>query len=313
MRLFGYILRRLLEMVPALIGITLIAFFLIKFIPGDPIQILSGGKATPETISRMRKEWGLDKPLPVQYVLFLGNAVRGDLGRSIIQRTAVSKLISQRIGNSLFLLGYAAVIAVILTLILSVISAQRADQPIDHSIRVAGMVTFAMPSFWLGLLLLLLFGLKLDWFPISGAGEGFWGHLEYLFLPALAIALGLAPILIVSLRSSLLDIMQAEYIEAAHSKGLSESRVMTKHVLRNALIPTITILAVNMGFLIGGAVVVETVFSVPGLGQLLVRSVLNRDYPTIQALTLIFGIIVMMINLIADLSYAVVDPRVVYK
>jgi ABC-type dipeptide/oligopeptide/nickel transport system permease component len=186
----------------------------------------------------------------------------------------------------------------------------RADQPVDHSIRVGGMVTFAMPSFWLGLLLILLFGLKLHWFPIAGWGKGFFGHLYYLFLPALTIALFLAPILILSLRSSLLDIMGAEYIEAAKAKGLKQWRIMTKHVLRNALIPTVTILAVNIGWLIGGTVVIETVFSIPGLGLLLIRSVLYRDYPTILGLTIVFAVLVMVVNLLADLSYAVIDPRV---
>jgi peptide/nickel transport system permease protein len=187
------------------------------------------------------------------------------------------------------------------------------DQPIDHVIRTSGMVTFAMPSFWLGLLLILLFGLKLNWFPISGWGDHFLDHLRSLFLPALAIGVYLAPMLIQSLRASLIEIMQAEFIEAARSKGLSPTRVMLKHVLRNALIPTVTILAVNIGWLIGGSVIIETVFSIPGLGLLLVRSVLYRDYPTIQALTVIFGVLVMMVNLLADLSYAVIDPRVVVE
>jgi peptide/nickel transport system permease protein len=207
-------------------------------------------------------------------------------------------------------LVYGGLIAVLLTIPLSIISAMRADQPVDHGIRVAGMVTFAMPSFWLGLLLILLFGLKLDWFPIAGWGDGFLGHLYYLFLPALTIGLFLAPILILSLRSSLLDIMGSEYIEAARAKGLKQRRIMTKHVLRNALIPTVTILAVNIGWLVGGSVVIETVFSIPGLGMLLIRSVLYRDYPTILGLTIIFGVLVMVVNLLADLSYVVIDPRV---
>jgi len=219
----------------------------------------------------------------------------------------------ERIAPSAFLIAYGSLIAILLTIPFSIISAMRADQPVDHSIRIGGMVTFAMPSFWLGLLLMLLFGLKLKLFPISGWGEGFLGHLKYLFMPSLVIGVYLAPMLIQSLRSSLLEIMQAEYIEAARAKGLSPLRVMLKHVLRNALIPTVTILAVNIGWLIGGSVVIETVFSIPGLGLLLVRSVNYRDYPTIQGLTLVFGVLVMLVNLIADLSYAIIDPRVVYE
>ena len=313
MRLFGYIIRRLLEMIPVLVGITLLAFLFIKLLPGDPILILTGGKASPETVSALREKFGLDKPLYIQYLLFLVNAARGDLGTSILQRDPVAEIIVERIAPSVFLLVYGTAIALVLTIPLAILSAMRADQPIDHSIRIGGMVTFAMPSFWLGLLLILFFGLKLKWFPISGWGEGLVGHLRHLFMPALAIGVYLAPMLIQSLRNSLLEIMQAEYIEAARAKGLSPLRVMLKHVLRNSLIPTVTILAVNIGWLIGGTVIIEAVFSIPGLGLLLVRSVNYRDYPTIQGLTLVFGVLVMLVNLLADLSYAIIDPRVVYE
>jgi len=302
-----------MEMVPVMIGITLLAFLFMQLLPGDPITILTGGKASAETIQALKEKFGLDKPLYIQYFLFLGNAVRGDLGTSILQRTPVTEMVLERIGPTLFLLGYGAFIAILLTIPLAIISAMKADHPVDHAIRTGGMVTFAMPSFWLGLLLILLFGLKLDWFPISGWGKGFLGHLKYLFLPSLAIGLFLAPILIQSLRSSLLEIMGAEYIETARAKGLKPNRVMVKHVLRNALIPTVTILAVNIGWLVGGSVIIETVFAIPGLGLLLIRSVLYRDYPTIQGLTVIFGVLVMLVNLFADLSYAVIDPRVILE
>ena len=313
MRLAGYAVRRLIQMIPALVGISLFSFIFIKLLPGDPIMIMFGGRASPETIAIGREKLGLDEPLSTQYALFLVNAVQGDLGRSITQRAPVTQIIGARLVPSLFLLAYSAFISVGLALPLAVLSAQRGEEAVDHIIRTAGMITFAMPSFWLGLLLILLFGLKFDLFPISGWGEDFLGHLHSLFLPSLTIGLFLAPILIQSLRSSLLDIMQAEYIEAARAKGLSARRVMWKHVLRNALIPTITILAVNIGFLIGGTVVVESVFAIPGVGRLLIQSVLARDYPTIQGLTLVFGLFVMFINMLADLSYVVVDPRVVYK
>lgn len=313
MRVMGYTFRRLLEMIPVLLGITLIAFLLMQLLPGDPIVILSGGKASPETIAALRAQYGLDRPVYIQYLYFLGNALRGNLGTSILQSTPVTELVLQRIGPTLFLLGYGGLIAVLLTVPLSILSAMRADRPIDHGIRIGGMVTFAMPSFWLGLLLILLFGLKLHWFPIAGWGEGFFGHLYYLFLPSLAIGLFLAPILIQSLRSSLLEITSAEYVEAARAKGLKPWRIMVKHVLRNALIPTVTVLAVNLGWLVGGTVVIETVFSIPGLGMLLIQSVLYRDYPSILGLVIVFGFLVMVVNLLADLSYAAIDPRVEIK
>lgn len=300
-------------MIPALIGITLFAFIFIKLLPGDPIQIMFGGRASQETIDIARAKLGLDQPMPTQYVLFVANAVQGDLGTSITQRAPVTKIIGDRLGPSIFLLIYSALISIGLALPMSILSAQYADRPLDHVIRLGGMITFAMPSFWLGLLLILLLGLTLNLFPISGWGDDFPGHLHSLFLPALVIGLYLAPVLTQSLRSSLLDIMQADFVEAARAKGLSANRVMWKHVLRNALIPTITILAVNIGWLIGGTVVIETVFSIPGLGRLLIQSVLTRDYPTIQGLTLVFGLLVMIVNLIADLSYALIDPRVIFR
>lgn len=313
MRFLSYTFRRLIEMIPALIGITIFAFLFIKLLPGDPIQIMFGGRANAETIAAAHAKLGLDQPLPTQYFLFLRNAVQGDLGRSITQRMPVTDLIGEHLVPSLFLLIYSSVISIGFALPMSILSAQRAEQPLDHIIRLGGMVTFAMPSFWLGLLLILLFGLTLDLFPISGWGDDFIGHLHSLFLPSLSIGLYLAPVLTQSLRSSLLDIMQADYVEAARAKGLSANRIMWKHVLRNALIPTITILAVNIGWLIGGTVVIETVFAIPGLGRLLIQSVLTRDYPTIQGLTLVFGVLVMIVNLLADLSYSVIDPRVAFK
>ncbi len=313
MHLIGYVLRRLLQMIPVLIGITLFAFLFIQLLPGDPIQTMLGGKATPEIIEAAHKKFGLDQPLPVRYVLFLRNAIQGDLGTSITQRALVTSLIGDRLVPSLFLLVYASLISVVLALPLAILAVTHTDGTLDHTIRISGMITISMPAFWLGLLLILLFGLRLGLFPISGWGDGFGGHLHSLFLPAFVIGLSLAPILIQSLRASLLDVMQADFIEAARAKGLSPTRIMFRHVLRNALIPTVTVLAVNVGWLIGGSVVVENVFSIPGIGRLLVQSVLGRDYPTIQGLTLVFGILVIFVNLTADLSYAVIDPRVTYQ
>lgn len=310
MRVIGYTVRRLVEMIPVLVGITLVAFLFMQLLPGDPITILTGGKASPQTIAALRAEYGLNKPVYMQYLFFVRNALHGNLGTSILQQVPVAQLVLQRVGPTVFLLSYGTLIAVLLTVPLSILSAMRADRPIDHGIRIGGMVTFAMPSFWLGLLLILLFGLKLHWFPIAGWGQGFLGHLYYLFLPSLVIGLFLAPMLVQSLRSSLLEITEAEYIEAARAKGLKPMRIMVKHVLRNALIPTVTILGVNIGWLVGGTVVIETVFSIPGLGQLLIQSVLYRDYPTIIGLVIVFGFLVMVVNMLADLSYAAIDPRV---
>ena len=252
----------------------------------------------------------LDQPLPVQFARFVWNALRGDLGISIIQKASVTAIVGERLEASVFLLTYSALIAVALALPLALVAANRRDRPIDHAIRIGGMIGFAMPPFWMGLLLMLFFGLTLGLFPIAGYGKGFLGHLVHLTLPSLTIALFLAPILIQSLRAAMLDVMTADYIEVARAKGLSERRILVKHVLRNALIPTITVLAVNIGWLLSGAVIVEYVFSIPGLGTLLVRAVGFRDYPVIQGLAVVFAMLVVTVNLLADLIYILVDRRV---
>jgi peptide/nickel transport system permease protein len=313
MAIVEYIVGRLLQMIPVIIGVTLIAFLAIHFVPGDPVQIMMHGRATPEVLAATHAQLGLDRPLPAQYLRFIGGALGGDLGQSIVQKAPVHAIIGERLGPTIFLLAYSAILAIVIALPLAVLSALRAERPIDHTIRLAGMVGFAMPPFWVGLLLMLLFGLTLKWFPISGYGKGFAEHLWHLFLPSVTIALFLAPILVQSLRSSMLDVMTADYIEVARAKGLSRRRIVLKHVLRNALIPVITVLAVNIGWLLSGAVVVEYVFSFPGLGSLLVRAVGFRDYPVIQGLALVFAVLVMAINLLADLSYMLIDRRVLRR
>ena len=308
--MIGFLGHRLLHTVPVIVGITLASFVLIHLVPGDPIRIMLGGKATKEHVAEVSHTLKLDRPLPVQYLTFVGDATHGDLGESIIQRRPVSGIVSERIGPSIFLLIYATLIGVVLALPLGILSALRHNRPLDHAIRLLTLVAFAMPSFWLALILIRTFSLDLGIFPVSGYGTGFVGHVRNLTLPALTIGLFLTSMLVRSLRSSLIDVFSEEYVEAARARGLSESRVVLRHSLRNALIATLTVLAVNLGFLIGGAVVIEKVFDIPGLGQLLVDSIFTRDFPVLQGLTLVFGLLVIAINLLSDLAYAVIDPRV---
>jgi peptide/nickel transport system permease protein len=310
MLILNYIVRRLAQMALVILGVTLFAFLTIQLVPGDPIRIMLHGRATDEVVAAAHQRLGLDQPLPVQFARFVWNALHGDLGISIIQKASVTEIVGERLEASVFLLTYSALIAVALALPLALIAASRKDRPIDHAIRIGGMIGFAMPPFWMGLLLMLFFGLTLGLLPIAGYGKGFLGHLVHLTLPSLTIALFLAPILIQSLRAAMLDVMTADYIEVARAKGLSERRILVKHVLRNALIPTITVLAVNIGWLLSGAVIVEYVFSIPGLGTLLVRAVGFRDYPVIQGLAVVFAMLVVTVNLLADLIYILVDRRV---
>jgi peptide/nickel transport system permease protein len=222
---------------------------------------------------------------------------------------AVSTLVRPRIAPSLYLLAYATLISVVVALPLSIVSALRRNRLSDQLIRLASMVTFAMPAFWLGLVLVQVFSLRFNIFPVSGYSGSFIGRVRDLTLPALTIGLYLAPMLVRTLRSSMIDVLASDYIEAARARGLSASRVVGRHALRNAAVATLTVLAVNLGFLISGTVIVEVVFSIPGLGSLVVSQVQTRDFPTIQALTLIFGSIVILINFATDVIYALVDPR----
>jgi peptide/nickel transport system permease protein len=296
--------------VPVIVGMTLFSFILIHLVPGDPIRIMVGGKAPEAVVRNIDHQLGLDRPLPTQYVRFVGHAAQGDLGESIVLRRPVSSVVGERVGPSLFLLGYGTLIGILLALPLGIASARWRNRFPDHLTRLLTLVAFAMPPFWLGLILVRKFSLDLGWFPVSGYGAGFLGHVHHLTLPALTIGLFLASMLIRSLRASLIDIFGTEYIEAVRARGASEARVVLKHSLRNALISTITVLTVNLGFLIGGAVIVEKVFDVPGMGQLLVDSIFTRDFPVIQGLTLVFGVLVVLLNLTADLAYAAIDPRV---
>lgn len=310
MPIVTYILGRLGQMVFVVLGVTLVAFFTIQLVPGDPVRIMLHGRATDEVVAAAHARLGLDQPLPVQFVTFIWNALQGDLGTSIIQKAPVSSIVGERLEVSVFLLAYSALIAVLLALPLALLAAGHRDRPLDHAIRIGGMIGFAMPPFWMGLLLMLLFGLTLGLLPIAGYGRGFLGHVLHLTLPALTIALFLAPILVQSLRGAMLEVLAADYVEVARSKGLSERRILVKHVLRNALIPTVTVLAVNIGWLLSGAVIVEYVFSLPGLGSLLVRAVGFRDYPVIQGLAVVFAMLVVIVNLLADLAYLAIDRRV---
>jgi peptide/nickel transport system permease protein len=293
-----------------LIAVTLIAFSLIHLVPGDPARVMLGARATQETVALLREQLGLNKPLATQYINFVLNAARLEFGNSLFLRAPVGPIIADRASNSVSLLLYSIAVSLLIALPLAMLSAVRRNRPEDHVVRLFTTITFAMPAFWTALILVLIFSLRLGLFPTSGLGQGFPNLVLSLTLPAITIGFYLAPVLLRSLRASLIETLSAEFIEAARARGLSERRVLFKHVLRNSLIAMITVLGVNIGFLISGAVIVENVFAIPGLGSLMVTSVIARDYPVIVALTLVFGVAVVFVNLLVDLSYAVLDPRI---
>jgi peptide/nickel transport system permease protein len=305
-----YVGRRLLFAIPVALGVALGAFVIIHLVPGNPVQGMLGINATPETIAIVEEQLGLNRPLPVQFADFVGDAFQGDFGTSIVRQAPVREVIAGRVLPSFWLIVYSALISIIVGVPLAVLSAVRRNRSSDHLIRLFTMIGFAMPSFWVGLLLALQFGLRWGWFPVAGYESGFVGVVRSLTLPAITIALFLTFMVVRTLRSSLLEVLDEDYVEAARARGLTEARTIGRHALRNALLATITVLSVNVGYLIGGTVVVETVFQIPGVGSLIVQAILDRDYPLVQALTLFFGLAVILVNLLTDLVYGVVDPRV---
>ena len=299
-------------MIPVLLGVTIIVFLMVHLIPGDPAAAMLGDQATDVSVARVRKELGLDKPLYEQYFYFMRNLAELKLGNSIKFRVPVSSILFDRLKVSLSLVVVTVLLTIIISLPLGILAALKKDSILDNIVRSTLMVTMVMPSFWTGIILILLFSIHFRILPVSGYGTNPVQHLVHLILPALTISLGLAPILIRSLRTSILDTFQSDYIKTARAKGLEERSVMTIHVLRNALIPTVTLLGISVGFLMGGTVIIERVFSLPGAGALLIDSVSARDYPVVQAATLIFALLVILVNLATDIIYSFIDPRVRY-
>lgn len=310
MERFRFVLYRPIQLIPVLFGVSAVSFLLVRSIPGDPVRILLGTRASAEVIAKVRAQYGLDEPLLLQYVYFLKNLFAGEFGRSIIFKVPVLELVSQRIAPTLFLLGYAVVLAVAIAASLAVIAALNRGRIADQLVRIYSTAGLGLPAFWLGIVLIILLSIKLGWFPVSGYGETFLEHLHHLFLPSFTIALALSPVLIRNLRASLIAEMDSDYVSAARSRGISEARIFRRHVFRNSLIPTITLLGVNLGWLIGGTVVIEQVFSVPGLGSLMVGSIFARDYMVVQAVTLVFAFAVILTNFLVDVICVALDPRI---
>jgi peptide/nickel transport system permease protein len=305
-----YVAKRLVSLIPVLFGISFIVFFLIRLIPGDPAATLLGSRATEESVAALRSQLGLDLPLWHQYVSFLGNLVKGSLGYSFVYDAPVTELIAVSLPVTLWVLASATFFTIIIAVPLAVWAAARRNGVADNVIRAVPVIGLGLPSFWLGIMLILFFGLKLRWFPVAGFGQTFTDHLRGIVLPGITVALTLTPILIRSLRASMVEVLASEYIVTASSKGISRARVLFGHALRNAASSSITVLGVNIAYLTGSTVVVERVFSLPGIGQQMINSILGRDFPTVQGITLVFAVMVVVVNLLTDLAHAALDPRV---
>jgi len=314
MNLGGYVLRRLLQLVPIALGVTILVFFLIHLVPGDPAATILGNQATPARVALLHHQWGLDRPIWVQYGKFMSRVVHGNLGDSLFYGVSAGHLVLQRLPVTLWLIGLGTLLSVLIAVPLAAVAATYRDRIPDHVVRAVPLIGLGFPPFWVGIVLLLVFGLHLGRaFPVGGYGNGFVGHLHSMFLPALTVAFGIAPILIRSLRASLLEVLESEYVTTARSKGLPESRVLVRHALRNAVISTVTVLGVNIGYLVGGTLVIEQVYALPGIGQLMINSIFQRDFPVVQAVTLVFSIMVVLVYLLSDVAHALLDPRVRFE
>ncbi|TFF25470.1 ABC transporter permease [Jiella endophytica] len=310
MALLSFIARRLLQLIPTLAFILVVIFVLVRLLPGDPASAILGDRARDADVVRINAELGLDQPLPVQFLVFVKNIATGDFGNSIHLKVSVASLIADRLPVTLMLTIMAALIALVLSVPLAFVAATRRGRLADNAIRGSFQVGLSMPVFYVGLILLTVFGAQLHWFPVGGFGNGFFDQLYHLFLPALTLALSLAAILMRNLRAAIIGVVDAEYVDFARAKGLRSRVIMTRHVLRNALISTINLFGLQVGTLLGGAVITETVFAIPGAGRLMIESIYGRDYPVVQGLTLALAVVVSLTFLLTDILQAWLDPRV---
>ena len=300
-----YLTRRLVLLLPMVVLISAVVFWAMRLIPVNPAELMLGPFSTPDQQERAKRELGLDKPIYVQYGIFLGNAVRGDFGRSIKSGKPVTALIKDTLPNTLLLGTIALLIAYAIAIPMGMMAAVRQNTLLDQAAMGFAMLGMAVPHFWLGLLLILVFAVNLHWLP--GSGIGTWKHLV---LPALTLGLEGTALTSRMTRSSMLEVLRQDYVRVARAKGLRESTVIYRHALRNALIPIISLLGLRLGYLVGGAVVVEAIFAWPGIGRLLVDSILARDYPVVQGVLVMLGLSVIFANLLADVLYAFADPRI---
>lgn len=308
--MLAYIVRRVIAMVPVLFALTLFTFLLVRLVPGNPALVMLGPRATPEAVASIEESLGLNKPMLVQYGYFLRDLAQGDLGDSIRKKEPVTTVIADRIGPTLFLVFYSLFLAVLITLPLATVAAFNQERWPDQLVRMFTLGALAMPAYWVGMMLLQVLSVKYQLFPVAGYGEGFTGHLYHLFLPAISLALAIAALTIRSLRSSLLETLASDYVRTARAKGLTGRVILAWHVMRNSLLSSVTLLSLIFVFVIGGTTIIETIFSIPGIGQLIVRGIFDRDYPVIQGVTLVIGVIVLVTSLVTDIIYAALDPRV---
>jgi peptide/nickel transport system permease protein len=320
-----YTIRRILSSLPTLLGISLLTFTIIHLAPGGPLKfsLALQGNISPEYFLEMEKRLGLDRPIWEQYLIWLKNIITGNLGTSYISEIPIVDLVKIFALNTLKLMLSSEILAVMIAVPLGIISAVKRDSLIDNTSRFASLFGVSMPTFWTGIMFIFFFSVRLNLLPVFGAStigidygsplEAFWDQFKHMVLPVTVLGLSNAALITRLVRSSMLEVLNQDYITTARAKGLSENIVIYKHALRNALLPVVTVVGMSMGFLLAGATVTETVFAWPGMGRFVVQSTFNRDYPAIMAVTMIVGVMVVVSNLITDLAYGYLDPRIRYE
>jgi peptide/nickel transport system permease protein len=310
----SYVLKRLLSLIPVLLFTSFLVFGLVRLTPGDPALIMVGGRRTsPETLEAIRQKYGFDQNVFTQYVRWAGNALRGDMGESFRLKQQVSGLIAERVTITLKLIAFSAVLSLLIAIPLGILAAVYKNTWIDYLSSLIALLGLSSPVYFSGIILILIFAYTLGWFPALGAGKGFWDQLYHLVLPASALALNMASLTSRMTRSSMLDVLSNDYIRTAKAKGVGFTKVVLRHGFRNALIPVITVAALQLGFLFVGSVLVEFTFGLGGLGSLITDAIQNRDYPVVQGTTLFLVTVFVLLNLLTDMLYAVIDPRIRYS
>ncbi|MGA3353344.1 MAG: ABC transporter permease [Acidimicrobiales bacterium] len=308
-----YVVRRFLLSIPVLAGVVVVTFLLLRLIPGDPARTLLGLHASNAQVAALRRQLGLDEPIWRQFWAYLYGLAHGNLGTSIYYESPVTSVIGPALPLTAWLVVVAAFFSIVITVPLAALAATHKERASDHAVRVLSLVGLGMPPFWLGILLIIFFALDLHWFPVGGYGTTFWQHVHSLVLPGLCAAFAIVPVLIRSLRVGMLEVLGADFVATARAKGLRTWRVTFVHVARNALIPTVTLLGINIAYLIGGTVVIERVFGLNGLGNAMLNAIDNRDFPVVQGITLVYALGVVGVILLTDLVTARLDPRIRLK
>lgn len=313
--MFQYVVQRIIATVPVVLLVAIITFSLVHIAPGDPAAVIAGDFGNPEDIERVRKQLGLDKPILQQFWIWLSHVARGDLGSSIFSRYDVTHLIAQRLQPTIVIALTAEILAVLIAVPLGVLAAWKANSLIDRAVMLFAVLGFSIPVFWLAYNMIFLFAVRLEWLPAVGyepISNGIVPWLKSITLPSIAISVIFAALIARMTRTTMLEILREDYIRTARAKGLGDRLVLLRHALKNASVPVVTVIGLGLAGLIGGLVVTETVFAIPGLGRLIVEAVLRRDYPVIQGVMMLVTLVYVLVNLIVDISYAYLDPRIRY-